>query len=161
MLAWLRRYVAWLFVAVGVAGCVSAVRAWQTSAYIRDVKERGKVAVALIERASAAERKAALTYTVALAWKDGAGRVHRVGAVPISRSFANEIIDDGKLVVPSVRIRYLSDNQLASPVIIADAEAQRKAALWLLGIGVIATIIGSAGAFIFGMRLAQNQGKSG
>lgn len=159
MLAWVRRYVAWLFAAAGVAGSVSAILAWQNSAHLDNVLEHGKVAVALIEGASVAERKATLSYTVTLAWRDGKGRVRRDGAVPISSSFANEIIEGGRLVVPAVRIRYLLGDKSARPVIVADAEAQRRRAKWMLGGGIIATIIGWAGAFIFGLRLAQSQGK--
>lgn len=154
MLTWLRRYIAWLFVASAAVGAACAYWGWQRSGHIGEVLRTGVEATAVIEGAASVLRKEVFSFTVALAWKDAAGNVRRAAAVPVSQPFAQRIITDGVLVIPSTKIRYLADKPDRPPLIAEDADRQRAAAGRLMTYGLIGFVLGLLGACLFARRWA-------
>lgn len=152
MLNWLRRYIAWLCVGAALVGIGAAIWGWQSADRVEDVMAEGKDAVALIEGASSVTRKSVLTYTVNLAWKDDTGKVLRARDVPITTAFANKIISDGVLVVPSVEIRYLQAGPKYAAVVKADSGSQLSRAINVMWLGLGGLALGCFGGWVFGFR---------
>ena len=146
MLIWMRRYVVWLCVALALFGAGMAIWGWRTTVHLEKVMRDGKPAEALIEDASAVTRKSALTYSVNLAWRGDDGKVQRASDVPVTRAFANEIIADGVLVVPSTKIRYLSDAAQHAAVIVVDHPRRLGDAVGFIWWGIAGLCAGLFGA---------------
>lgn len=151
MLIWLRRYVAWLFVGVAVVGGAALLWGWHTSNRLQTIMADGKDAAALIEGASSVTRKDALSFTVNLAWKNDAGVVLRAQGVPVTRTFADQIISDGVLIVPSTKIRYLVAGKENRAVVVDDAPRQADSAQRMMMLGLGGLVLGLFGGWLFGI----------
>ncbi len=149
MLRWLRRYVAWLCVAVAAAGAYAIGVGWTWRSHVESVMANGREADAIIRRAQSITRKGLATYAIDLAWKTPAGSVRNASGVTVSESFADKVIVDGVLVVPTARIRYLQDAKGRQPVVIEDAGPQLTLAGRWQSIGIAAVLFGALGAFAF------------
>lgn len=152
MLNWLRRYVAWLCIGGALVGGGAAIWGWQTASQVQEVMADGKDAVALIEGAASVTRKNVLSYTVNLAWKDDGGTVLRARDVAITPAFARQIISDGVLVVPSVKIRYLAQEAQIRAVVTADSGRQQARASNVMWLGLAGLVVGLFGGWLFGFR---------
>ena len=153
MLTWLRRYLVALFVVMTLAGCWLGFTEWRALQRMDKILQDGQAVTALIESAQSVERKSLLSYAVDLAWKNKAGKVLRAKQVPISSEFAEQIISEGQLVVPTVDIRYLTE-QGADIVAVAtqDADRQRRQAQTLGLLGLIIALAGAVGTLLFGVN---------
>lgn len=153
MLTWLRRYLVALFVVMIAAGGWLAAVEWQALRQIDRVLRDGQPVTALIEGAQSVERKSLLSYAVDLAWRDKDGALQRAKQVPISSEFAEQIITDGQLVIPTVDIRYLS-GEGANIIAVAtqDAERQRSRTQALGLFGLILALAGLVGTIVFGFN---------
>ena len=113
----------------------------------------------MIEGAQSVERKSLLSYAVDLAWRDKTGKLMRAKQVRISTAFADQIISNGQLVVPTVAIRYLSDSkQQIDAVATADADRQRGRARAIGYFGAIVGLIGLIGTVLFGFNWVRRFG---
>ena len=155
MLNWLRRYIAWLCVGAALVGGGAAIWGWQTARHVHAVMSGGKDAVALIEGAASVTRKNMLSYTVNLAWKGDDGTVLRARNVAITPAFARQIITDGVLVVPSVKIRYLATDTETAAVVKADSDRQEARAVSVMWLGLAGLVVGLFGGWLFGFRAWQ------
>jgi len=152
MLKWFRRYLAWLCIAIAVAGAALATLGWLRQAHVAQVMRDGREAVAVIERAHSFARKDVSTFEINLAWSDAAGKVRRAKQVPITANFANRIIADGVLLVPATKIRFVVDDRTRLPVVVEDAGAQTAAARRLQFLGLLGLALGIIGAVLFARR---------
>lgn len=153
MLKWIRRYFAWLCVAVAVAGCGILSLGLSRQIHIDDVMENGATAVAIINRAQSISRKNLKTYSIDLTWKDENGKARKATGVPISSTFAARITNNGVLLIPAAEIRYLTETPATLPVIVADAAPLSTAATTMQLWGLTLTVFGILGGFLFGWFL--------
>lgn len=153
MLMWLRRYLVALFVVAALAGGWLALSEWRALQQIERIVKDGQPVTALIEGAQSVERKTLLSYAVDLAWRNEDGEVVRAKQVRISPEFAEQIISNGQLVVPTVDIRYVknSGSQIAA-VAMDDADRQRSRSRALGLTGLILALGGLVGALIVGVN---------
>ena len=159
MLTWLRRYLVALFFAMVLAGSWLAFSEWQTLQKIDKIMNDGQAVTALVEGAQSVERKSLLSYAVDLAWRDKSGKLMRAKQVRISTAFADQIISNGQLVVPTVAIRYLSGSkQQIDAVATADADRQRGRARAIGYFGAIVGLIGLIGTVLFGFNWVRRFG---
>ena len=147
---WIRYYMIWLCIALCVAGGGMFAVGWWRHAHFAKVMARGTPVVAVIDRAQSISRKGLLTYTINLAWQDADGNAHKATGVVISGKFAEQIIRNGGLVLPSVEIRYLAAAPAVLPVVVADAEAQQSGARQLQIWGAMLALLGIAGGAFWG-----------
>ncbi len=153
MLMWLRRYLVALFVVAALAGGWLAFSQWRALQQIEQIVKNGQPVAALIEGAQSVERKTLLSYAVDLAWRSEDGEVLRAKQVRISPEFAEQIISNGQLVVPTVDIRYVkNDASQITAVAVDDADRQRARSKALGLTGLILALGGLIGALIVGIN---------
>jgi hypothetical protein len=154
MLAWLIDKVRMLLLGAAIGGAVLTYLSWSDLERIRNVESNGVEATASIEGATRSQsRRGGTSYTLDLTWKDSKGAVRQAAKVGLSRTFADQIIQNGKLTRAVVRIKYLLDDESISPVLIEDADRRedQDASMLQAGIGVGAVgIVGSA--LMFALR---------
>ncbi len=156
MLKWFRRYLAWLCLAMAAAGAAMGALSWMRYAHLDEVMINGRSAVAVIERAQSFARKAGSTFEINLAWKTEDGVVLRAEQVPITSAYADRIIADGVLLVPSAKIRYLAGDAARYPVVAEDAEARMAELRNAVIVGLTGLVVGLVGAVLFsGWRLRE------
>lgn len=161
MLTWLRRYLVALCVVMSLAGAWLAIVEWQSLRQIDRILRDGQSVTALIEGAQSVERKSLLSYAVDLAWRDGDGKLQRAGQVRISPEFAETIITDGQLVIPTVDIRYVTgEGSEIHAVATEDAKRQRGRIQALGFFGLIVALAGAVGAIVFGVNWFRRSGRS-
>jgi len=161
MLTWLRRYLIALFVVMSLAGGWLAFVEWRGIQQIDRILKYGQPITALIESAQSVERKSLLSYAVDLAWRNKEGKVLRAKQVRISPEFAEKIIADGQLVIPTVAIRYISDDSSGIVAVATDdAERQRGRSKALGFVGLMFAMIGAIGAILMGVNWFRGLGRS-
>ena len=160
MVTWLRPYLVALFLAMVLAGGWLGFSEWQALRKIDNIMSDGQAVTALIEGAQSVERKSLLSYAVDLAWRDKTGKLFRAKQVSISTAFADQIISNGQLVVPTVAIRYLhGSNEQIDAVATADADRQRGRARAIGYFGAVIALIGLIGAIVFGFNWVRRFGR--
>jgi len=144
MLAWLIDKVRWLFIVAAVGGPVAAYFGWADTRRLSDVEANGVEAVALIEGATRTQgRRGGTSYALNLAWKDAKCGVRKAEKVSVSREFADQIIRYDQIVRPSVRIKYMRDDDTVTPVVVEDPNREDRDAFMLqagLGGGAVGMV---------------------
>ena len=153
MLIWLRRYLVALFIVMALAGTWLAIAQWRALDQSERILKEGQSVTALIESAQSVERKSLLSYAVDLAWRGDDGKLLRAVNVPISSEFADQIIANGQLVVPTVKIRYLADEGSGIlAVATEDADRQRAQSRAFGFVGLVLALTGVVGAMLLGVN---------
>lgn len=153
MLIWLRRYLVALFAVMAVAGAWVAIAEWRALRQSEWILKEGQSVTALIESAQSVERKSLLSYAVDLAWRGDDGKLLRALNVPISSEFADQIISNGQLVVPTVKIRYMTaENSGIVAVATDDADRQRAQSQAFGFVGLVLALSGLLGAILVGVN---------
>ena len=120
----------------------------------------GRAMTALIETSKSAERKSLLSYPVDLACRDKNGELPHAHPASMSKAFADQIISNGQLVVPTVAIRYLHDsNEQIDAVATADEHRQRGRARAIGYFGAVIALIGVIGAILLGVNWIRRFGQ--
>ncbi len=153
MLIWLRRYLVALFAVMAVAGTWVAIAEWQALRQSERILRDGQSVTALIESAQSVERKSLLSYAVDLAWRGKDGKLMRAPKVPISSEFADQIISNGQLVVPTVKIRYVADQGSGILAVATDDADRQRAQSRAFGfVGLVLALTGVLGAILVGVN---------
>ena len=91
---------------------------------------------------------------------DKTGKLFRAKQVSISTAFADQIISNGQLVVPTIAIRYLhGSNEQIDTVATADADRQCGRARTIGYFGAVIALIGVIGAIVFGFNWVRRFGQ--
>jgi hypothetical protein len=93
-----------------------------------------------------------VSYTIALAWRDGSGAERRFGPTHISGAYAQRISANGVFVTRQTTIRYLEEDRSARPIVVADTnERTKKDAI----ARVMAAVFGVAGVALAAVTARQ------
>ena len=138
-----------LFVIAAIGGPLLAGYMWWDGQRIKDVETRGIETTAGITGATRTRRRRGGTsYSLALAWKDAAGNTRTADDVSVSRAFADQIIQDDKIVGGEVHIKYLEDDMTASPILLEDSARLAETDQNLMYVGGAAGVIGIVGLLL-------------
>lgn len=160
MLSWLFGKLKTLLLLAAVGGPALAGYMWWDETRIKDIEQNGIEATATIDGATRTKRRrSGESYDVNLSWKDQKGQPRTASSVSVSRVFAGQIIRDDKIVRDTVKIKYLSDDLDATPVLIEDAGRQLETDRELMWVGAGAGAVGIVGSLLFflGGRSRRNE----
>lgn len=150
MIGWIVGKLKSLFLIAAIGGPALAGYMWWDAEHIRDVEARGLEVTATIDGATRTKRRRGGTsYDVNLAWKDQKGTARTATAVSVSTAFASQIIHDDKIVRDKVRIKYLTDDLDAKPILLEDADRQASTDRELIWVGAGAGAVGIIGSLLF------------
>ena len=160
MLNWIVRKLKFLLVAAALGGPFMAFAGWSDGERTRRIEREGVEGQAAVLGATRTKRsRGGTSYSLDLSWKDGTGAPRSADKVSISQAFADKIIRDDKLLVNSVRVKYLPDDPEKSGVIILDDAAEQEHlddVVTYMGAG--ASAVGILGcAYVFGFRRWRGQ----
>src|SRR5262245_51553810 len=121
--AWIVGRLRWLCLGATGLGVVLVYMGWTDSARIRDLQANGVEATAVIDSATRVKRRrGGESHALKLVWRDAKGVVQTADNVSVSSGFAHRIIRNDKIVVGSVRIKYLPEATIDSkPLVLDDA----------------------------------------
>jgi hypothetical protein len=125
ILAWLIDRLRWLFLIAAGVGVVLAYMGYTDGARIRDLQANGVEATANVEGATRTKgRRSGESFTLKLSWRDANGTVLTSDRVPVSNTFAHRVIRGDRIMLNSVRIKYLPDGSDIPPLVLEDAGRQ-------------------------------------
>jgi hypothetical protein len=125
-----------LLVATGI-GVVLVYMGWTDGARIRDLQVNGVEATANIESATRTKgRRSGESFSLKLSWRDANGAVLTTDRVSVSNAFAHRIIRDGRIMVGTVRIKYLPNGSDTTPIVLDDAAHQAETDDFMLKAGM-------------------------
>jgi hypothetical protein len=125
----LLRYGAWLFLLVGMVCAGVAAWDWREAMRVGAMRADGTEVVARIMSGRRVNWKGAAAYAVNLSWTDTRGRKREARGVPVTATYAGEIVRGGQLLTLAVPIKYQPDAAAAAPVVLPDA-GRRESELW-------------------------------
>jgi hypothetical protein len=139
------RVVAWIFLLAALVCAGFGVWDWREADRISAVQAGGEGAIARIDSGRRVSWKGAAAYAINLSWTDGARKKRQAQAVPVTSSYAGEIVRGGQLVTLAVPIKYMVDDPTAAPVVVPDAD-RRKAELsarvyWFVSLAFAALLV--------------------
>ncbi|TDR87161.1 hypothetical protein [Enterovirga rhinocerotis] len=151
---WVVGKLKWLLIIAAIGGPVSAFIGWQDVQRVNDVVAKGQEAEATIVSAVRKKgRRSGTSYAVDLAWKDDKGADRTAEEVRVSTALSNRLFRGDRIVVDTVRIKYLADSPGKAGVVLVD-DIKEELALdrfMMIG-GSIVGLIGLIGCgFIFGL----------
>jgi hypothetical protein len=137
IVAWLVDRLRWLFLIAAGIGVVLVYMGYTDGARIRDLQANGVEATANIEGATRTKRRrGGESFTLKLSWRDAKGNALTSDSVPVSNTFANRVIRGGRIMLGSVRIKYLPDGSDIAPLVIEDADSQTEKDDFMLKLGL-------------------------
>jgi hypothetical protein len=137
ILVWLVDRLRWLFLIAAGIGVVLVYMGYTDGARIRDLQANGLEVTANVEGATRTKgRRSGESFTLKLSWRDAKGAVLTSDRVPVSNAFAHRIIRGDRIMLNSVRIKYLPDGSDTAPLVLDDADRQAENDDFMLKLGL-------------------------
>jgi hypothetical protein len=137
ILAWLIHRLRWLFLIATGIGIVLVYMGYTDGARIRDLQANGVVATANVDGATRTKgRRSGESFTLKLSWRDAKGAVQSSDRVRVSNAFAHRIIRGDRIMISSVRIKYLPDGSDTAPLVLDDADRQAENDDFMFNLGL-------------------------
>lgn len=119
------RILALIFLLAAVVCGGFSVWEWREVDRISAMQATGVEAIARIDSGRRVSWKGAATYAINLSWTDAARKKRQAQGVPVTASYAEEIVRGGQLVTLAVPIMYMAGDPSAQPVIVPDADRRK------------------------------------